>query len=314
MRDINRKNENNEKMTTILKISRLAIAAMLLACATAAQAQTNAAHTNTTTTITTNGNTITTTTTTIITTTTVPANGATTTNAALAHPNVATNANAWKSSIAVGVTIARGNTDTTLASFTATTEKKWLKNDLVFGADALYGETKAPNEPKQTENAEILHGYSQYNRSIENGFYDYMRIDGFHDGIADIKYRLTLAPGLGYFFITNKTMDLSAEIGPGYIREQVDGDSESFATLRMGQKFHYNISPVAKVWEIIEFLPQVNNFNNYIINFETGIDAALTKDKKLSLRTVLRDSYNNVPAPGRLKNDLQLIAGLAYKF
>jgi len=109
-------------------------------------------------------------------------------------------------------------------------------------------------------------------------------------------------------------MDLSAEIGPGYIREQLDGRTESFATLRLGEKYHYAISPIAKVWETVEFLPQVNNFNNYIINFETGIDAILTKDKKLSLRTVLRDSYNNVPANGRLKNDLQIITGLAYKF
>jgi hypothetical protein len=107
---------------------------------------------------------------------------------------------------------------------------------------------------------------------------------------------------------------LSAEIGPGYIREQLGDETESFITLRMGEKFHYAISPVAKVWETIEFLPQVDNFNNYIINFETGIDAALTKDKNLSLRTVLRDSYNSFPAAGRLRNDLQVITGLAYKF
>jgi putative salt-induced outer membrane protein len=284
----------------------------LLVCAAAVQAQTNITRTNVTT-ITTNGATITTTS---VTTTTVTTNApsAPTNHTVLQRANVTTNANPWKSSITVGVTIARGNTDTTLASVTAMTEKKWTQNDLIFEADGLYGETRAPNAAKETENAETLHGFSQYNRFFDNGFYWYGRADGFHDGIADIKYRVTLAPGLGYFFITNKTLDLSAEIGPGYIREQLDGRSESFATLRMGEKFHYNISPSAKVWETIEFLPQVNDFNNYIINFETGIDAALNKKKNLSLRTVLRDSYNNVPAAGRLKNDLQIIAGLAYKF
>jgi putative salt-induced outer membrane protein YdiY len=295
-------------MTNILKTLRVAMASILLAGAAAVQAQTNTTHTNITT-FTTNGSTITTTT---VTTTTVTTNAGT--NATLAHPKPPAPTNGWKSSIAVGVTIARGNTDTTLASVTAVTEKKWDKNDLVFGGDGLYGETKAPNAPKSTENAETLHGFGQYNRFFENGFYWYGRADGFHDGIADIKYRLTLAPGLGYFFLTNKTMDLSAEIGPGYIREQLEGRIESFVTLRMGEKYHYNISPIAKVWETVEFLPQVDNFNNYIINFETGIDAVLTKDKKLSLRTVLRDTYNNVPAAGRLKNDLQIITGLAYKF
>jgi len=299
-------------MTITLKKLPVALAALMLASAGAVQAQTNITRTNVTT-ITTNGATITTTT---VTTTTITTNAPSTptNNPGLKRAAATTNANPWKSSIAVGVTIARGNTDTTLASVTAMTEKKWLQNDLVFEADGLYGETRAPNASKSSENAETLHGFCQYNRFFDNGFYWYGRADGFHDGIADIKYRVTLAPGLGYFFITNKTLDLSAEIGPGYIREQLNGQTESFATLRIGEKFHYNISPSAKVWEAVEYLPQVDDFNNYIINFETGIDAALNKKKNLSLRTVLRDSYNNVPAAGRLKNDLQIIAGLAYKF
>ena len=145
-------------------------------------------------------------------------------------------------------------------------------------------------------------------------FYAYGRADGFHDGVADIKYRLTLAPGVGYYFVTNKILDLSLEVGPGYIKEQLDGESESFATLRLAQKFHYAISPHAKVWDMIEFLPQADQLNNYIVNAELGVESALTKNNRLSLRTVLQDNYNNVPAAGRLRNDLKLIAALAYKF
>ncbi|HEY3864129.1 MAG TPA: DUF481 domain-containing protein [Verrucomicrobiae bacterium] len=261
------------------------VAALLLAAACAAQAQSSATQTNSTST-----------------TTNIPP-----------KPPLPPPMHGWKSSISLGVTIARGNTDTTMLSATAATEKKWLQNDLAFGADGLYGESKVPNQPQQ-ETAETLHGFSQYNRTVVDGLYYYFRADGFHDGIADIKYRVTLAPGVGYYFITNNTMDLSAEMGPGYIREQLDGETESFATLRIGEKFHYNISSTAKVWEIAEYLPQIDQFNNYIVNLELGIDAALNKKKNLSLRTILRDSYNNVPAAGRLKNDLQIIAGLAYKF
>jgi hypothetical protein len=32
------------------------------------------------------------------------------------------------------------------------------------------------------------------------------------------------------------------------------------------------------------------------------------------LRVYLDDTYNNVPAPGRKKNDLKLVAAVAYKF
>jgi putative salt-induced outer membrane protein YdiY len=234
--------------------------------------------------------------------------------AAPTKPPPAVPTNGWKSSVAVGVTLARGNADTTLASFAANTEKKWTQNDLMFGADGLYGRSKLPNNPQIQTTAETAHGFSQYNRSFGDGFYAYGRADGFHDGVADIKYRLTLAPGVGYYFVTNKIVDLSLEAGPGYIKEQLDGKTESFATLRVAQKFHYAISPHARLWDTIEFLPQADHLDNYIVNAELGVESALTKKNKLNLRTVLQDSYNNVPAAGRLKNDLKLIAALAYKF
>jgi putative salt-induced outer membrane protein YdiY len=273
-------------MMTVTITSRLVLAAILLAGAVAAQAQTN----------------------------TSSSTNQTTTNAAPAHPKVPTPTNGWKSTISFGLTLARGNTDTTMASATFNTQKKWPQNDLMFGADGLYGETKNPGTQKNTESAEVLHGFSQYNRTITDGLYGYARIDGFHDGIADIKYRLTPAPGIGYYFITNKIMALSAEIGPGYIREQLDGETESFATLRIGEKFHYAISPHAKAWESLEFLPQINRFDNYIVNAELGVEASLNKANNLSLRSVLQDSYNNIPAADRLKNDLKLITSVVYKF
>jgi putative salt-induced outer membrane protein YdiY len=285
-----------------LRITPFVAVAFLLAAVVAGQAQTNTARTNVTTTTTTNGDTITITTTAI---TTISK-----TNAAVAT----TNATSWKGSISFGLTIARGNTDTAQASVTAATEKKWLQNDLALGADGLYGETKAPNAPKNTENAETLHGFSQYNRFLGDRFYGYARIDGFHDGVADIKYRLSLSPGLGYFFVTNKTADLSGEIGPGYVKEQLGGNSESFATLRLEEKLHYRISPHAKAWESVRLLPQINRFDNYVAMAEVGIEAGLTAGNRLSLRSMLQDSYNNIPAAAKLKNDLQLIASLVYKF
>ncbi len=331
-------------MTKMTKISRLLAAIILLATAIAADAQ---ANTNTQANLA--GGMITTTRTNVITQTNIttgaittirtititqtittnptnpaiaiaPTNAlATSTNRSpggpeMARANVIPHTNAWKTSVSMGVTIARGNTDATLASATAATEKKWGKNDLVFGADGLYGNTKDPGQSKYTESAEVLHAYSQYNRTFEHDLYGYGRIDGFHDAIADIKYRLTLAPGLGYFFVTNKTVDALVEMGPGYIREQLDGNTESFATFRLAEKCHYAFSPHAKVWESVEILPQINEFNNYIVNAEVGIETSLSKNNRLGLRSVLQDSYNNIPAPGSLKNDLKLITSLSYKF
>ena len=222
----------------------------------------------------------------------------------------------WISSAALGVTLTRGNSDTTTLSLSGSTERKWNLNDLTLGADGLYGTERVSGSSGSKEIADMLHGFAQYNRSFseQNKFYVYWREDGLHDGIADIQYRLTSAPGAGYYFVKEKDTDVSIEIGPAWIDEKLGNAYLNFATLRAAQKLHQNISDRARFWETLEYLPEVDNLNNYIINAEIGIEADLTKKKNLSLRCTLDDTYNNVPALGRLKNDLKLITAIAYKF
>ena len=221
---------------------------------------------------------------------------------------------AWQSSASLGLTLTRGNSDTTTLAAAATTEKKWDANDLSLGIDGLYGTTKLAGNSSSTKNAELLHGFVQYNYLFSERLYGYARVDGLHDGIADIKYRLTLSPGLGYYFIKEKTFDLSGEVGPGFVTEHLGPKYLDFAVLRVGEKLHWQLSDRSRLWQTAEWLPQVDYMKNYIVNFEIGIEADLTKDKKLTLKTYLDDTYNNVPAANRKKNDTKLVTAIGYKF
>jgi putative salt-induced outer membrane protein YdiY len=222
--------------------------------------------------------------------------------------------NHWTTAATVGLTITRGNADTTLFSFSVATERKMTNDDLKLGADIIYGVSKIQGQGSAQETADSDHGSVQDNHSFTDRFYGYLRVEALHDGIADVQYRLTIGPGAGYYLIKNKKLDLSVEGGIGYLNEKLDDEYQRYATLRAAQGLHYQISEHAKAWETIEVLPQANELNNYIVNFEVGAEAALNKKNKLALRTVLDDTYNNVPAAGRLKNDLKLIAGITYKF
>jgi putative salt-induced outer membrane protein YdiY len=220
----------------------------------------------------------------------------------------------WVSSAAVGVTLTRGNSDTTTLSLSANTEKKWTSDDLSLGADALYGNQKTDGANKTTETADLLHGFIQYNRSFTERFYVYGRVDGLHDGLADIQYRLALSPGLGYYFIKEKATDLSLEAGPTWVDEKLGDSDLSFGAYRVAEKFHQTLSDRARVWESLEYLDEIDKLGNYIENLEVGMEADLNKKKNLSLRVTFDDTYNNEPAAGRLKNDLKLITAIAYKF
>jgi len=224
-------------------------------------------------------------------------------NAAPPPPPPPTN---WVTSASLGLTLTRGNSETLLVTANVLTEKKWLQNEVRLGADGAYG------EDHDTKNTESIHGFGQYNRLFTDRFYAYFKGDILHDAIAAIDYRITLSPGVGYYFIKNESTTLSGEIGPGWIYEQLDGRTHDYFVLRVAERLEHKLNDRVRVWESVEFLPQVDRWGNYIINSEVGIDTAITK--KTSLKVFAVDTYDSEPAPDRKKNDLKLVAAVGYKF
>ena len=167
---------------------------------------------------------------------------------------------------------------------------------------------------ESTVNANYAHGFAQYNRLFSDRIYAFARVEARHDDLADLAYRVALSPGAGYYLIKKTNMDLCFEAGPGYVFEKLGSVENDYATLRAGEKFHYALSDRARLWQTLEWQPQVDKFNNYVANAEIGLEADLTKDKKFALRTFLQDTYANEPAPGREKNDVKLVTSVAYKF
>jgi putative salt-induced outer membrane protein len=220
----------------------------------------------------------------------------------------------WKSSAALGLTVTSGNSETTLGTATAGTDRKTDHNELSLGADGAYGTSKAHGQATTTTTANSVHGFSQYNQLFTERFYGYGRVEGRHDEVADLSYRAGLGVGAGYYFIKNTNTDFSVEVGPGYVFQKLGTNATDYAILRVADTFHQALSDRARLWQKAEWGPQVNRFNNYVITGELGIEADLTKDKKLALRSYVTDSFNNEPAPGFKKNDLTWVTAIAYKF
>ena len=220
----------------------------------------------------------------------------------------------WTSTAAAGLTLTRGNSDTFLATVSAASGKKWEANEIILGADMTYGKTKDQTTGQSTRNADSYRAFAQYNRLFTERLYGYGRVEGLYDSIAGVKYRFTISPGAGYYLIKEKGTDLAVELGPGYVFQKLGNDRSSFATIRVGEKFHHELSDRSRIWQLAEWLPKADDFSNYILNAEFGIEADLTANKKATLRTYVQDTYNSVPALGRKKNDVKLVAAIAYKF
>jgi putative salt-induced outer membrane protein len=212
----------------------------------------------------------------------------------------------WESSVAFGLALTRGNSDTLLINGNIQSSRKWDRNELNLGASLTYGENDGDR------NADSQRGYAQYNRLFTERWFGYARVEALHDGIADIDYRVTISPGVGYYFIKNEKTAARAEIGPGYVFERVGDDDNDFFTLRLAERLDHKFNDAAKLWQSVEFLPKVDDWSYYIVNAELGVETAITK--KLKLRAYLQDTYTSEPAPDREHNDLKLVTEIAYKF
>lgn len=222
-------------------------------------------------------------------------------NAVLPPPNYFTG------SAALGLTVTRGNSRTETLTADINAEHKTNTYEVLLGADGTYGRNTG------VISSDAIDGHGQYNRFATDRLFYGLKADAMADKVASIDYRVTLAPLVGYYFIKQTNMSLAGEVGPGFVAQKLGPHSaHGFATLRLAERFEYKFSPTAKLWESCEILPQVDYFKNYYVNFEIGVEAALAK--RWALRTYLDDTYYNVPARGRLKNDAKLVTALAYKF
>ncbi len=219
----------------------------------------------------------------------------------------------WKSTAGINVAITRGNSSSTLVGGNILTGRKWDQNELSFGLDGAYGKANG------AKNVENFGGFGQYNRLLTDRWYLYAHGDIRRDTIAAINYRATLSPGVGYYFIKGADTTLSLEAGPGVVFEKFKGASErSYFTLRVGEKFTHKFNEHVSLTQYAEYQPQIDDFGNYVVDAGATLSAKIVGN--LAATLTLRDIYRShpapstPPAPAHVKNDVQILAGLAYSF
>jgi putative salt-induced outer membrane protein YdiY len=217
-----------------------------------------------------------------------------------------TNHPAWKGAFAVGLTLTRGNSDTLLTTAKIQVERNSLVNELSLGLEGAYGEDNS------VINNETLHGYAQDNHFFTRRFFGFLRADALHDGIEGVQYRYTVSPGVGYYLLKQTNMTFAVEAGPSMVVEHQNGGADAYAGFRAAERFEYKLNSTSRLWHSAECIPQVDQFSNYIINAEAGIETDITK--KVGLQVYLQDNFVNQPASGLKDNDLRLVSGVAYKF
>lgn len=221
----------------------------------------------------------------------------------------------WDKTISIGFNLTEGNSDTLLLNANAKASRDYENNVWLFELDGNYGESDSPDpddpsapSPKETTQEDAT-ANAEYQRLLTERFYAGFGTKVKYDDIADIDYRVTLKPVLGYYLIKDEDIKLSVDVGPGYIFEKVGGIKDDYFAPRVSDRFEWKISETSKLFQTAEYIFDVSDSENYQVVGEAGIESAI--NSWLSLIVKAKDEYDNQPAAGKERNDFSLISGLA---
>ena len=210
----------------------------------------------------------------------------------------------WKVTGAASLAHASGNSDSASHSLQLSAKYAKDKNEVFLGADWLYSES---NGDTSTDSFRIQ---GQYNRQVTERFFHGINGSYFTDRVADLDYRTELGLSLGYYLIKNDDTSLSLEAGLGMAWEEQGGESNDLVISRFAQRFEHQLSKRAKIWQSIAFTPKFDDFNDYNLIAEAGIDTTISQH--WALRSSVRYQYDSSPAAGRQSDDTTLLMGLSY--
>lgn len=218
----------------------------------------------------------------------------------------------WTGNVLVGATFARGNTDTNNINAAAHLERKGEKDLTTLDVQYLYARQRVVGDGTH-ETADDLLGKAKYQYYFSTKFYGYANVEGEHDVIAGMALRLAPGIGAGYQWLDTPKLNFNTEAGGGvlYRNYTTDGDSIS-GNARLAYHFKSKLNDKVNVFHNFQYLPGLNNINNYFFSTDAGIRTSITD--KLFGEFKVEYQYDSRPAPGRQSSDIRYIAGVGWNF
>jgi putative salt-induced outer membrane protein YdiY len=211
--------------------------------------------------------------------------------------------------VSLGANLTDGNSETKQLNGSVIGEGENRLGSVRAGVEGNYGKSKLNDVDETT--AKNAKAFAQARKTLTEMTYAYLEASVLYDDIASIDYRATAGPGLGLYLIKSDATKLSVEAGLSYITEDVGDEKDDYVAARAAERFERRLSENAKMWESVEYMPQIDDTANYLLNSEVGAEAAMAGN--MSLRLVVQDRYDSTPAPDRKENDLSVIAALSWK-
>lgn len=202
-----------------------------------------------------------------------------------------------------------GNSDVTTLS---------LKNELGYAfTDRVTASWKALallGESGGTTNAERYATELRLDYRIARRFYVFTGGGWLKDRFSGFDARYTAVTGGGFRFLTGPRHFLDGELGAAYADERyTTGARQDFLSGRAFARYVFALTDKSRFSQTVEYLHDFEDADNYGVNTETALTAALNSYMSLKVSYTVR--YDNLPVPATIeRTDTALSVTLVFNY
>lgn len=223
----------------------------------------------------------------------------------------------WNGSIAAGIALTQGTTDSFGGNLDATAGYKWERDSLAFKANGIY--TKSDGDI--TANNQSVNG--EYRHDFTERFFGFNTHEFGRDTVQRIQWRYIAVAGPGYrWWVAGDKKYFDTKAGIGYIHQEYLRDVSTDPATREKTRddvtgnFGYEYSNL--LFDTIEFLHTagilvpLENEDEFIVN--TEVVASVPIVLGWAFRNAFALEYQNEPAGDTDDTNISYTMGLEYKF
>jgi putative salt-induced outer membrane protein len=211
----------------------------------------------------------------------------------------------WSGEVSLAYILSNGNSE----NETLGTKSKVIRNGDKWRGTGRFDAVNSSSEEERTAEKYFVSG--QLDNKLDDVSYLFTLLEHEDDRFSGFHYQTSLTVGYGRTFIDDGIHKLSAEVGPGYRRSEVEaGDSlDEEAVIRAAVDYGWQVS------ESAEFTEEFSS----VIGDERSVSKSLTKLKvKINASLAMSLGYDlkytsDVP-PDTAKTDSTTLVGLDYSF
>ena len=181
----------------------------------------------------------------------------------------------------------------------------------------------APGQPVQTT-LQNIQGKARYDRFLGSGFAVFGSVSGRNDKFQGLILRENLDPGLAYYFVDQKTLQLWIEAGYDYqhdLRRQdtinaaalkgtVIDKTDTRHSMRLFAGFSGALSDTASLSSGLEYLQGLADTRFWRMNWDSALSSSISS--RFSLAATFTVRYDHAPLSGVQTTDTITAANLVY--